>query len=92
MTNCTAGDCEFSVAVEADEKEEEEEEEEKEEDMDDTDTTIVSAWLQVNSFRYCLCILIFRPNLPTDVETLLESVWTVCDGEGLEESFFISQN
>ena len=43
MTNCTAGDCEFSVALEADEKEEEEEEEEeeeKEEDMDDTDTTI----------------------------------------------------
>ena len=39
VTNCTAGDCEFSVALEADEKEEEEEEE-KEEDMDDTDTTI----------------------------------------------------
>ena len=52
MTKCTAGDCEFSVTVEADEEEEEEEEEE--EDMDDTDTTVTcrvlcckihSAWL-----------------------------------------------
>ena len=48
VTKCTAGDCEFSVTVEADEEEEEEE------DVDDTDTTVTcrvlcckihSAWL-----------------------------------------------
>ena len=29
-----------------------------------------------------------QSNLPTDIETLLEAVWTACDGQGLSEGKF----